>query len=132
MAKHQRRRAFAAVSYTHLNAAEDKKRKEEAEVKNNADNMVYQSEKALKDAGDKATAEEKAAVEKAIEELKKAIEANNVEDMKAKTEALTQAIYPISAKMYQEAQAAGEAGQAGGESAGPVSYTHLDVYKRQE
>ena len=106
------------VKEAEANAAEDKKRKEEAEVKNNADNMVYQSEKALKDAGDKATAEEKAAVEKAIEELKKAIEANNVEDMKAKTEALTQAIYPISAKMYQEAQAAGEAGQAGGESAG--------------
>ena len=106
------------VKEAEANAAEDKKRKEEAEVKNNADNMVYQSEKALKDAGDKATAEEKAAVEKAIEELKKAIEANNVEDMKAKTEALTQAIYPISAKMYQEAQAAGEAGQTGGESAG--------------
>ncbi|MEA4893436.1 MAG: molecular chaperone DnaK [Peptococcaceae bacterium] len=104
------------VKEAETNAAEDKKHKEEAEVRNNADNMVYQSEKVLKEAGDKATADEKAAVEKARDELKKAIETNNIEEMKAKTEALTQAIYPISAKMYQQAQAAGDAGQAGSQS----------------
>jgi len=60
------------VKEAELNAADDKKRKEEAETRNNADNLVYQSEKTLKDAGDKATAEEKAAVEKGVEELKKA------------------------------------------------------------
>ena len=107
------------VKEAEANATEDKKRKEEAEIKNNADNMIYQSEKALKDAGDQVTAEEKAAVEKAVDELKKAVEANNIEEIKAKTEALTQAIYPISAKMYQQAQSAGEAGQAAGpESSG--------------
>ena len=56
----------------------------------------------------------RAAVEKTVDELKKAVEANNIEEIKAKTEALTQAIYPISAKMYQQAQSAGEAGQAAG------------------
>jgi len=106
------------VKEAEMNAADDKKRKEEAETRNNADNLVYQSEKTLKDAGDKATADEKAAVEKGIEELKKAIEANDFEGMKAKSETLTNAVYAVSAKMYQQSEGAAPGAEAGGQSEG--------------
>lgn len=113
------------VKEAEQNAAEDKKRKEEAELRNNADNLIYQCEKALKEAGDKATAEEKAAVENGIADLKKALEANDYEAMKAKTEALTNAMYAVSAKMYQQAEGAAPhadaAGSTGGSSAGQGS-----------
>jgi len=102
------------VKEAEKHAAEDKKRKEQAEIRNNADNMIYQCEKTLKEAGDKVTAEEKANVEKALEELKKALEANDYEAMKTKTEALTNAIYSISAKLYQ--QSGSQASQAGTDS----------------
>jgi len=87
------------------NAAEDKRRKEEAETKNTADNMVYQAEKMLKDAGDKATDDEKAQAQAAIDDLKQSIEANDYEAMKAKTETLTTALHAISTKMYQQGDA---------------------------
>ncbi len=95
------------VKEAEQNAAEDKKRKEEAEIKNNADNLVYQSEKMLKDVGDKATADEKAKVEEAAAALKKVIEANDYEAMKSKTEELTTALHAISAKLYQQAEGQG-------------------------
>lgn len=96
-------------------AEEDKKRKEEVETKNQAEAMLFETEKQMKELDDKATADEKAAVETARENLQKAIDANDVEDMKAKIEALTNAFYPISTRIYQEAQAqaAGGAEQAG-------------------
>ncbi len=83
-------------------AAEDKARKEEAETRNNADNLVYQSEKMLKDVGDKASDAEKAAAQAGIDALKKVIEANDYEGMKAKSEELTNALHAISAKLYQQ------------------------------
>ncbi len=100
-------------------ADEDKKQKEAVETKNQAEGLLFETEKQLKDLEDKATDEEKAAVEAAREELKKAIEANDVEAMKTKMEALTNAFYPISTRVYQEAQAAqgaqgAEAGNMGG------------------
>ncbi|MCL1805330.1 MAG: molecular chaperone DnaK [Clostridiales bacterium] len=91
------------VKEAEQNAAEDQRRKEEAEVRNTADNMIYQAEKMLKDVGDKATDEEKAKAEEAIGELKKVIEANDFEGMKEKTEELTNALHAISAKLYQQA-----------------------------
>ncbi len=112
------------VKEAEQNAAEDKKHKEEAEIKNNADNLVYQSEKMLKDVGDKATADEKAKVEEAAAALKKVIEANDYEGMKSKTEELTTALHAISAKLYQQAEGQGAEGDyqqeasAGGGNAG--------------
>ncbi len=97
-------------------AEEDKKRKEEVETKNQAEAMIFETEKQMKELGDKATAEEQAAVEAAKNELQAAIDANDVEAMKSKIEALTNAFYPISTRIYQEAQAAQ---QAAGAQAGP-------------
>ena len=112
------------VKEAELNAADDKKRKEEAETRNNADNLVYQSEKTLKDAGDKATAEEKAAVEKGVEELKKAIEANDFEGMKEKSETLTNAVYAVSAKMYQQTEGAAQGAESDGGHGSDAGHAH--------
>ena len=97
-------------------AEEDKKRKEEVEVKNQADSMVYQTEKTLKDLGDKLDAAEKESIEAEIKKLKDAIEKNDLEGMKTNTEAVQQALYKVSEKLYQQ-QAAQEAPQDG--TAGP-------------
>lgn len=94
-------------------AEEDKKKKESIEAKNNAESVVYQAEKTMKDLGDKVDESEKSAVNEKIEEVKKALEADNVEDIKQKTEDLTQEVYKMSQKLYE--QTGGE--EAGGSSA---------------
>ena len=111
-------------------AEEDKKKKEEVEVKNQAEGMLFETEKQMNELGDKVTADEKSKVDAAREDLKKAVEANDVEDIKAKIEALTQAFYPISSRIYQEAQQAqasaagsGEQAQDSVQSAGPNGNT---------
>ncbi len=83
-------------------AEEDKKKKEGIEIRNNADNLVYQTEKTLKDLEDKISEEEKSQVEAKLEELKKVLEGEDNEEIKAKTEELTEAFYAISQKMYEE------------------------------
>jgi molecular chaperone DnaK len=87
-----------------IHAAEDQKKKESIEVKNIADNLIYQSEKTIKDAGDKVTAEAKKEVEDKISELKKVKDGDNIEDIKKKTEELSQAIQKVGAAMYQATQ----------------------------
>ena len=111
-------------------AEEDKKKKEEVEVKNQAEGMLFETEKQMNELGDKVTADEKSKVDAAREDLKKAVEANDVEDIKAKIEALTQAFYPISSRIYQEAQQAqasaagsGEQAQDSAQSVGPNGNT---------
>lgn len=111
-------------------AEEDKKKKEEVEVKNQAEGMLFETEKQMNELGDKVTADEKSKVDAAREDLKKAVEANDVEDIKAKIEALTQAFYPISSRIYQEAQqsqasaaGSGEQAQDSAQSAGPNGNT---------
>ena len=111
-------------------AEEDKKKKEEVEVKNQAEGMLFETEKQMNELGDKVTADEKSKVDAAREDLKKAVEVNDVEDIKAKIEALTQAFYPISSRIYQEAQQAqasaagsGEQAQDSAQSAGPNGNT---------
>ena len=95
-------------------AAEDAKRKEEVDVRNQADQVVYQTEKTLEEMGDKVDANDKAAVEAAIEKVKEALKGTDVEAIKTATEEATKAFYPIAEKMYQQAQAAeGQAGCAG-------------------
>ncbi len=95
-------------------AEEDKTKREEVETKNTAENIVYQSEKLLKEQGEDLDADKKAKVESAIADLKKALDAGNTEDMKAKLETLNTEMQAISQEMYAKAQAAQEAGGAEG------------------
>ncbi len=97
---------------------EDEKRRQAVEVRNQADSMIYQTDKALKDLGDKVTAEEKEAIEKAKEELNEALKGDDTEDIKSKLEALSQAFYKVSEKLYQQAAAEAQAQQAAGGEAG--------------
>ncbi len=94
-------------------AAEDKAKKDEADARNAGDQAVYQAEKTIADLGDKVTAEEKAPVESAINDLKEKLKGTDVEAIKASTEALTQAFYKISEKLYQQQPQDGAAQGAG-------------------
>lgn len=82
---------------------EDKKNKENIEIKNNADQLIYQTEKSLKDLEDKIDAADKKDVEEKLEALKKAAETDDYSDIKSKTDALTEAFYKISQKAYEQA-----------------------------
>ncbi|MDF2558523.1 MAG: molecular chaperone DnaK [Bacillales bacterium] len=103
------------VKEAEMNAEADKKAKDEADLRNEADAMVFQTEKTLKDFEGKVDAEEVTKITEAKDALKAAIEANNLEDMKAKKDALQELVQALSVKMYEQAAAAGQAaqGQAG-------------------
>ena len=94
-------------------AEEDKKRKEEVEVRNQAETLVYETEKNLKEIEGSLSEEEKNAVNAAKDDLSKALEGTNIDEIKDKTEKLTEQFHAISAKMYQQAQQNGGAGGAG-------------------
>jgi molecular chaperone DnaK len=94
-------------------AEEDKKRREEAEVRNNAEALVYQTEKFLADNADKVPADAKANVEEPLNELKKAIEANDLSAMRTATDKVAAASQALGAAMYTMAQQEGTAGAAG-------------------
>jgi len=103
-------------------ATEDKKRKEEIETKNQADNLVFQTRKQLKDLADKMDADTKAKVEAAANALEEAIKGNNPADIKAKTEALNNAWNEASTKMYESAKSQQAPGAgAGGQQQGPFA-----------
>jgi molecular chaperone DnaK len=87
-----------------VHAAEDQKKKDLIEAKNIADNLIYQSEKTIKEAGEKVSAEAKKEVEDKITELKKVKDGDNIEEIKGKTEELSQAIQKVGAAMYQASQ----------------------------
>ncbi len=107
---------------------EDEKRRQAVEVRNQADSMIYQTDKALKELGDKVTAEEKEAIEKAKGELNEALQGDDTENIKTKLEALTQAFYKVSEKLYQQAAAEAQAQQAaGGAEAGAEAKTDETV-----
>ncbi len=89
-------------------AAEDAKRKEEVDTRNQADQMVYQTEKALDEMGDKLDANDKASVQGPLEKLKETLKGNDTQAIKSATEELTKAFYSISEKLYS--QAGGQAG----------------------
>jgi len=94
-------------------AAEDKVRREAVDTRNNADQMVYQCEKALEEMGDKIDPADKADLQAKIDALKEALKGEDIEAIKQKQEELTRTFYAISEKMYQAAQAAGgQGGQA--------------------
>ena len=90
-----------AVKDAEAHAEEDKKKKEEIEVKNNAESLIYNSEKTLKDLGDKVSGEEKAKIETEIENTKKALESNNTDSIKEATEKLTKVFYEMSEQLYK-------------------------------
>ncbi len=86
-------------------ADEDSKKQESIELRNSADTLIYSSEKTLKDAGDKVSAEDKTAVEDAIRELREALGGDDTDAIKAKSDALSEHIQKVGAAMYQSAQA---------------------------
>ena len=92
-----------AVKDAEAHAEEDKKKKEEIEVKNNAESLIYNSEKTLTDLGDKVSGEEKAKVEAEIENTRKALDSNNTESIKEATEKLTKVFYEMSEQLYKNA-----------------------------
>jgi molecular chaperone DnaK len=109
------------VKDAELHADEDKQTRERAEVRNEADTLVYTTEKSLSDFGDKLSAEERSKVESALAEVKSYLEANegealNTEELKTKTEALRQAAYKLAEEMYKNAQAGAADGDPAAEA----------------
>ncbi len=114
------------VKDAEAHAEDDRKRREEAEVRNNADSIVYQTEKVLREQGDKVSAEEKEAVEQPLADLKKAMEGSDTAAIKSATESLMSASQAFSQKLYEAAardagaEGTSASGQTGGASAGSV------------
>ena len=91
-----------AVKDAEAHASEDKKKKEEIEVRNNAESLVYNCESTLEKLGDKISKEEKDKAKAEIDKVKKSLEGKDVEEIKKNTESLTQVFYSISEKLYQQ------------------------------
>ena len=118
-----------AVKDAEAHAEEDKKRKEEIEIKNNAESLIYNSEKTLKDLGDKISGEEKSKVEAEIENTKKALETNDVEKIKDATEKLTKVFYEMSEQLYKTANPNGAQGEnPSGDAGADQSNNNGNVY----
>ena len=102
-----------AVKEAESYAAEDKKRREAVDVRNNADQMIYQTEKTVSEFGDKLSEDEKNKINSAKEALKEALKGEDIEAIKAKQEELQKEVYAVSEKVYKAAaQAQGEQGGA--------------------
>jgi len=106
-----------AVKEAEMHAAEDKIQKENVETKNNAENLVFQCEKTMADAGDKLSEEDKAPINAAMETLKESLKGEDYAKIKEDTEALTQALYKISEKLYQASGAPGAEGMGADQGA---------------
>ncbi len=115
-----------AVKEAEQYAAEDKARKEEVDTHNNAEHLIYQTEKTLTDLGDKVTEEEKAAIEAAVEKLKEANKGTDVPAIKAAMEELQKAFYPVSEKLYQQAAQEAQANQPGDDGVVDADYETVD------
>ena len=121
-----------AVKEAEMYAAEDAKRKEEVDIRNQGDQMVYQTEKTLNEMGDKLDAADKSEVETKLSALKQALTGTDTAAIKSATEELTQAFYKVSEKLYQAAGGAQGAGfdpnQAGGANPGAGAQGGQDYY----
>ncbi|MCR8631450.1 molecular chaperone DnaK [Paenibacillus radicis (ex Xue et al. 2023)] len=106
------------------NAEEDRKRKELVEARNNADQLVYSVDKTIKDLGDKVDQAEIDKANEAKEKVKKALEGDNLDEIKASTEALTEIVQQLSVKLYEQAAQQAQAGEAG--AAGPEGAAKKD------
>ena len=102
-----------AVKEAEQYAAEDKARKDEVDTHNNAEHMIYQTEKTLGELGDKISEDEKAPILAAVEKLKELNKGTDVQAIKDATEEVQKAFYAVSEKLYQQANPQGAAGQAG-------------------
>ena len=108
-----------AVKDAEQYAAEDKKRREEVDTRNNADQLVFQIEKALGEFGDKVSASEKSDIETKVSALKEAIKSGSIDDIKSKMDEAQKAFYAVSEKVYQQAaQQGGQAQQPGAQQPG--------------
>ncbi|MCI8933753.1 MAG: molecular chaperone DnaK [Clostridiaceae bacterium] len=107
-----------AVKEAEQFAEQDKKRHEEIDARNNAENLVYSTEKSLGELGDKVTEDEKKPVTEQLEKLKEALKGDNIETIKAEAEELTKRFYAIAEKLYQDAAPQGESAPEQGEPAG--------------
>ena len=107
-----------AVKEAEKFAEEDKRMKEAVEIKNNADQMIYQSEKTLSEVGDKVSAADKADVEAALNKLRETVKGTDTAAIKADTEALQQAFYKLSEKLYAQSGAQGDPTGMGGDPTG--------------
>ena len=103
------------VKDAEANAAADKAKREGVDARNEADSLIYATEKSIKDLGDKINGAEKEKVEAAIAALKQALQSDNTEEIKAKTEELKQSSYKIAEELYKQQGAAGA--QPGAEGA---------------
>jgi molecular chaperone DnaK len=106
------------VKDAEVHAEEDRKLKEGVEARNEADSLIYATEKSITDYGDKVGEEDKAKISEAIADLRKALEGDDLEDIKAKTETLKQASYKLAEEVYKAQQAQGAAEGAGPEAEG--------------
>ncbi len=133
------------VKDAEAHAAEDKKRRATVEARNHADALVHSTEKTLKEHGDKVGAAEKQAIEDAIAEVRKAMEGDDAEAIKAKTEALAQASMKLGEAMYRAQQAGGDGtgggagpdsgaggGQSGGEGVVDADFEEVDEGRRDK
>ena len=118
-----------AVKEAEQYAAEDAKIKEKVEIRNQADQLVYQAEKTLSEVGDKVPESEKASVQAGLDKLKEALKGEDTDAIKAATEELTQLFYKMSEKLYQQAAPQGDpnmGGQPGGDPNGGQQYYDAD------
>lgn len=99
------------VKEAEIHAEEDKKKQEEIQVRNDADSMIYTSEKTLEELGDKVDASQKEKIEGLVKELRELVGGDDIAAIKAKTDELTKVVQEVGAKIYQEAQAAQQAQQ---------------------
>jgi molecular chaperone DnaK len=104
------------VKEAEAHSEEDKKRQEEIEVRNNADSMIYTSEKTLEELGEKVDAEKKSKIESLVKELRELVATDDIDAIKSKTDELTKVVQEVGAAIYQEAQQAQAQQEAQGES----------------
>ncbi len=116
-----------AVKEAEAYAAEDKKRRESVDIRNNADQMIYQTEKTVSEFGDKLSADEKGKIETAKEALKEALKGEDIDAIKAKSEELQKEIYAVSEKVYKAAAEAGQGAQ--GTDGAPQGNGDPNVYE---
>ncbi|KGM97915.1 molecular chaperone DnaK [Clostridium novyi A str. 4552] len=115
-----------AVKEAEKFASEDEKRKESVEIKNNADSALYQTEKALKDLGDKVEEADKKNVEEKLEALRKVKDGEDLEAIKKATTELTEEFYKVSSKLYQQAGAEAQQGAQGADMGGNAQGVEKD------
>ena len=108
-----------AVKEAEQYAAEDKKRKESIDTRNEADQMVYQCEKIIKENGDKIPENDKTEIQSKIDALKEALKGDNMDDIKAKKDELTEKFNKVAETMYQAAAAQAQAAQGGAQGPNP-------------